>query len=258
MATIVPPPSKRQQTAINAISRVQVQPQPPPAGSIRIRIHDRSTNKPLGQSLVSVPLADASVKNLGLLVNSLNDTADPADRVPYQFFYLRQKGGNDDSATQELSLADTADIYSALIKPGYVTTEDELILHVSPQAVFKVKAVSRCSSSMSGHGQPVLTAQFSPATSSRLCTGSGDSAATIWDTDTGTPVKKLSGHTGWVLCVSYSPDGSMVATGSYDKNILLWTAEGKSQGRPLKGHTGFIRSLVCAGFHWHIQSIQTN
>lgn len=238
MATVIPPPSKRQKTAFAAQSRLEAQPTPPPTGSIRIRIHDRSTSKPLGGSSVLVSLADATVKNLELLANSLNDVTDPADRVPYRFFYIRG------STAEELSLADTTDIHTALIKPGYVTTEDELVLYASPQAVFKVNPVSRCSSSIRGHGQPILAAQFSPATSSRLCTGSGDSTARIWDTETGTPMKTLSGHTGWVLCVSYSPDGSIIATGSWDKSVRLWTADGKAQGRPLGGHTGFIHSLV--------------
>lgn len=198
MATVIPPPSKRQRIEFAAYSSLEVQSPLPPTGSIRIRFHDQAANKSLSESSVIVPLADATIKNLELLLNSLNKINDFADRVPYRFFY------NHGSSAEELSLAETTDIYTALVQPGFVSAEEEVILYVSPQAVFKVRAVSHCSASIRGHGQPILTAQFSPATSSRLCTGSGDSTVRIWDTETGTPLLTLSGHTGWVLCVSYS------------------------------------------------------
>lgn len=38
-----------------------------------------------------------------------------------------------------------------------------------------------------------------------MVSGSGDCTARIWDSDTNTPYKTLTGHTGWVLAVAYSP-----------------------------------------------------
>lgn len=35
-------------------------------------------------------------------------------------------------------------------------------------------------------------------------------------------LKVLSGHTGWVWAVSFSPDGQILASGSYDETIKLW------------------------------------
>jgi WD40 repeat protein len=32
----------------------------------------------------------------------------------------------------------------------------------------------------------------------------------------------LSGHTGWVNSVAFTPDGQTLASGSYDGTILLW------------------------------------
>ncbi|KAK6039834.1 hypothetical protein COOONC_22661 [Cooperia oncophora] len=40
--------------------------------------------------------------------------------------------------------------------------EKTLCLVYQPQAVFRVQPVTRCSSSMPGHGEPVISAQFSP------------------------------------------------------------------------------------------------
>jgi ribosome assembly protein 4 len=246
MATVVPPPSKRRKLVASELARIQKIPDEVPEGSIRIRFIDRSTNEPLGP-VVSVPLQHSSVKNLEILANSLRGAEDTADRIPYRFFFTRSLS---DGSLEEQALGDGADIYTSLVKSGATSTEDELVLSVSPQAVFKVRAVSRCASSIAGHGQPILTAQFSPADGSRLCTGSGDNSARIWDCETGTPFSTLKGHTGWVLCVAYSPDNTLLATGSHDNTVRIWEAKtGKPLGNALKGHTKFIRSLSWEPYH---------
>jgi len=136
------------------------------------------------------------------------------------------------------------------LQPGLKTTEDSISLHYQPQAVFRVRAVSRCSSSIPGHGEAILATQFSSASSSRVATGSGDNTARIWDCETGTPLHTLKGHTSWVLVVSWSPDDSMIATGSMDNTVRLWDPQtGDALGTPLKGHTKWVRSLAWEPFH---------
>lgn len=72
MATVFPPPSKRQRTAVAEIARDQqdVDTIPNNLGSVRIHFFDQSTGKPTGPP-VAVPVADATVKNLELLLNTL-------------------------------------------------------------------------------------------------------------------------------------------------------------------------------------------
>jgi len=197
MATLYPPPSKRQKTAAAALSKEQQAPEQIPEGSIRVQFVDRSSNESAGPA-VSIPLAHATTKNLELLLNSLQGRDDTADRLPYRFFYLDKSKKNDTSdAAQALGYGD--DIYSALIKNGAASTEEELVLQFAPQAVFRVKAATRCSAAISGHGQPILCTQFAPDSSSRMVSGSGDNTARIMDCLTGTPVHTLKGHTSWVL-----------------------------------------------------------
>ena len=44
----------------------------------------------------------------------------------------------------------------------------------------------------------------------------------LYDTETHQEVALLTGHTDWVISVSFSPDGSTLASGSSDGTILLW------------------------------------
>lgn len=143
-----------------------------------------------------------------------------------------------------------SDIYSSILRPGLKTTEDNIILQYTPQAVFRVRAVSRCAASISGHGEAILATSFSPESSSKMASGSGDNTARIWDCDTGTPLHTLKGHTSWVLAVSWSPDGKILATGSMDNTVRLWDPKtGQALGGPLKGHTKWITSLCWEPYH---------
>jgi len=44
----------------------------------------------------------------------------------------------------------------------------------------------------------------------------------IWDTDTGTCVRALQGHSDWVNGVAFSPDGTHVASCSDDGSVKVW------------------------------------
>ena len=72
----------------------------------------------------------------------------------------------------------------------------------------------------------------------RLATGSADGTAKVWDAVGGREQLTLKGHTGWVISVSWSPDGTRLATGSADGTAKVWDAAGGREPLTLKGHTG--------------------
>ncbi|CEP23422.1 RSA4 [Cyberlindnera jadinii] len=234
MATLIPPPSKKQKREAQKPREVEIIPEDLP--NVLIKFQASDTGASVGGSL-HVP-GNISEKQLEELLNQLLNEQD--EPVPYTFSVQDDKG----------NLVDIKDnIYSSILKPGIKTTEDFMTLVYTPRAIFKVKPVTRSSAAIAGHGSTILCTQFAPHTSSKMVTGAGDSTARIWDCNTQTPKHVLKGHTNWVLCVNWCPNGEMIATGSMDNTIRLWSENGEALGGPLKGHTKWISSLAWEPIH---------
>lgn len=238
MATVIPPPSKKQRTQAQQVREVDLIPDNLP--NVLIKFQASDTGDSVGGSM-RVP-GGITEKQLEELLNQLNGESE--DPVPYSFSLLNENNGADE-------LVDIKDnLYHSVLKPGIRTTEDFMTIVYTPRAVFKVRAVTRSSTAIAGHGSTILCCAFAPNDSGRMCTGAGDSTARIWDCNTQTPFKTLSGHTNWVLCVSYSPCGTMIATGSMDNSVRLWDAStGAALGGPLIGHTKWVSSLAWEPLH---------
>ncbi|KJH50910.1 NLE domain protein [Dictyocaulus viviparus] len=127
--------------------------------------------------------------------------------------------------------------------------EKTLCLLYHPQAVFRVEPVTRCSSSMPGHTEPVISAQFSPD-GRGLSSGSGDATVRIWDIDTELPLYTCEGHKNWVLCISWSFDAKKVASACKNGQIMIWDADTGSQiGKTLIKHKQWITQLAWEPLH---------
>src|SRR6185295_4601151 len=60
----------------------------------------------------------------------------------------------------------------------------------------------------------------------------------------------VTGHTGPVLSVAFSPDGRTLATGGPAKKVILWDltypARPHPLGKPLTGYTDYVSSVTFA------------
>lgn len=130
-----------------------------------------------------------------------------------------------------------------------VDTENVLNIVYQPQAVFRVRAVTRCTSSMPGHAEAVVALSFSP-NSLHLASGSGDTTLRLWDLTTETPLHTCTGHKNWVLVVSWSPDSKKIASACKSGEIRIWDPEnGKLIARPMIGHKKWVNCLSWEPFH---------
>ena len=153
---------------------------------------------------------------------------------PYLFFVNNQE--------VSVSLAET-------LKYQLVDYEATVSIVYQPQAVFRVRGVTRCSSSLSGHGQPVVAALFSPD-GRHLASGSGDKTVRFWDLSTETPHHVCSGHRDYVLALAWSPDAKLLASGDKSGQVMVWCPDtGKQRGRALVGHRQWVTSLAWEPLH---------
>jgi WD40 repeat protein len=86
----------------------------------------------------------------------------------------------------------------------------------------------------------IMDAAFSPDGSmvAGAAGGKGNSAAYVWDVQTGAPLQTLK-HDGPVLSVAFSPNGRWIATGSADHTARLWdAATGLQLGAPFVHQPG--------------------
>jgi WD40 repeat protein/tRNA A-37 threonylcarbamoyl transferase component Bud32 len=102
-----------------------------------------------------------------------------------------------------------------------------------------------------GSSQEVLALQgISPMASVALsadglrAAAGSDAQIQVWDVRTGLLLKTLKGHTNWVKCVTFSPQGTLLASASSDKSIRLWDVTTGQQQAVLRGHTSDVLAVV--------------
>lgn len=79
----------------------------------------------------------------------------------------------------------------------------------------------------------------------RYATASADKLITLRDSATHEIVKRLEGHTGYVLAAAFSPGGERLASGGDDEEIKVWNLEtGKKVGSFASNRSGSLYGLV--------------
>lgn len=184
---------------------------------------------PLGSSLY-LP-QDAGPPQLQEIINKLLQNE---EKLPYSFYISNEE------------LVVQLGIY---LQKNKVSVEKVLTIVYQPQAIFRIRPISRCSATISGHTNGILVVAFSPD-SKNLASGSYDTNVRLWDLNTQTPLFTCSGHKNSVLSVAWSPDGNHLVSGSKSGELLLWNPQtGKQSGNPFIGHKKWINAISWEPLH---------
>lgn len=178
---------------------------------------------------------DIDASKLTLLFNAVFN--EDSEKLPYVFFL-------DDVEIKE-SLRTALKIQEGPDFGG----EKVVKITFAPQAVFRVRPVTRCSATLPGHSEAVVSASFSND-GKKLASGSGDSTVRFWDLTTQTPYFTSKGHRNWVLCICWAPNGLKLASACKNGEIIIWDPKtGNQIGATLRGHRDFIYALAWEPYH---------
>lgn len=177
MATAIPPPSKKQRreqtAAVLAAATSATQINKPAAPAIVVQFTSAGDGRPLGAP-IRLP-ADTDTAGLELLANQLrkaqrkldilekrrlqpeedldNEEDDLDETVPYTFRVAIPSKSQEENKPPESALV-TKDLFEVITKHDKtLSVEDVLQVVCEPEAVFKVRQVTRCSSSLSGESR---------------------------------------------------------------------------------------------------------
>lgn len=75
---------------------------------------------------------------------------------------------------------------------------------------------------------------------------SGYKTFSIRDVESSKQARKMTGHTGWVLSLRWSPNGKILASASGDKSIRLWEPDERRLLHTFTKHTDYISDLCWA------------
>jgi WD40 repeat protein len=78
----------------------------------------------------------------------------------------------------------------------------------------------------------------------RVASGSADWTVVVWDLQSGTRIRQLTGHQDWVRSVAISPDGRRVVSGSDDRTVAAWDLDSGTRIHQLTGHQGGVTSVA--------------
>jgi WD40 repeat protein/serine/threonine protein kinase len=148
-----------------------------------------------------------------------------------------------EAAAQNLKDSDVPGAQGIILE---VLTNPEFAQGHTPAAisVFQdIRAADAELAVLSGHGNPLLSAAYSPD-GTRIVTASYDKTARIWDARTGAQLAVLLGHSDALYSAAYSPDGARILTASADKTARIWDARTGAQLAVLSNHGDIVESAA--------------
>lgn len=227
------------------------------APRIMVNLVDETGKCTGGQLLLPVT---ASQKELDIVLTSLLEDEDKKT-IPYAFFI---EGEQVTESVKDLLFKKQKSLFlkkmleegrrvrsQDLEKLEFQSPEETAVEVVyKPQAVFRIRPLTRCAGALDGHSEAVLICLFSPD-SEVLATGGGDKEIRIWDVNTLTPSAELKAHHSWVQTLSWSPDSRCLVSGSKDGVIAVWTHSEYTnfKSKTYKAHNNYVSHACWEPLH---------
>lgn len=101
------------------------------------------------------------------------------------------------------------------------------------------------------HDNYVSDVDYSP---DGIASCSWDHTIRFWDCETGKCIRKLNAHTGWILCLKYSPDYKRLASGCANGRLKIWNC---STGNCLESAPTHREPISCIDYSPDGQYIAT-
>ena len=143
------------------------------------------------------------------------------------------------SAEANLDLDPELSILLALESAETTRRHDGTVLRETEQALHDALGASRVLAAVPGVGRTTglgHIAEFAPDGARFVAADKDGHTASIRDGGTGERLVTLTGHSGQVLAVGYSPKGDIVATGAADGTARVWSAETRELLHTLRAH----------------------
>jgi len=126
-----------------------------------------------------------------------------------------------------------------------------LPLTFRPEAMFKIRPVTRASSTLEGHSEAILQVAFSPD-GTKLASASGDTTVRLWNLGTESPDKTCEGHKKFITSIAWEPlirmsEQRRLASSSKDMTVRIWATANNSCLLTLGCHTASVTKVLWGG-----------
>lgn len=96
------------------------------------------------------------------------------------------------------------------------------------------------------HDDVIYSAKFSPD-GKRIASASADKYIRTFDLNSSEPLRRLEGHTNYVLDLAWKGDGSLLASASADNTIKIWNPETGDQSRTIQNFEKQVTAICFVG-----------
>lgn len=102
---------------------------------------------------------------------------------------------------------------------------------------------------LEGHGQGISDIAWSHGGDGAgdsplmLASASDDRTVRLWDVERGVAVRQFVGHSNYVFCCNFNPQGNLLASGSFDETVNLWDVRSAQCVRTLPAHSDPVSAV---------------